>query len=542
MGRKQTDGQTIADELRRLRYQQQAIIDSIPDLVWHKDAESRFIAVNAAFCQSCGRSPAELVGKSDFDIWPRELAEQYRRDDLLVMAAREQKQVEEPLAGPDGCRRWIETTKTPFFDETGMVVGTVGVARDVDARRKAEQALLASECNYRELVESANSIIVRMNVSGRILFCNEFALRFFGYARDEIVGQLVTDTIVPHFESTGRDMRDMVATICADPDRYTKNENENITKSGRRVWISWANKAMEVGEGQEPEILCVGQDITEQRQLQALMLETEKMVTVGGLAAGLAHELNNPLGAIIQSVQNLRRRLSVGLAANEQAAAAAGIDIELLQRYLESRGIYEMLAHITTAGTRAADIIAKMLAFSQKSVIGRTSLQLPDLMERALDLAACDYELKKRYDFRGISIIRDYDSSFPSVVANAGEIEQVMFNLLKNAAQALAERPLGRSPQIKIRIVAQKDYAIFEVADNGPGIPVAVRAHIFEPFFTTKQVGEGTGLGLSVSYAIVVQRHHGSIQVDSREGEGATFVVRLPYERNVRAERGHEGE
>jgi signal transduction histidine kinase len=122
-------------------------------------------------------------------------------------------------------------------------------------------------------------------------------------------------------------------------------------------------------------------------------------------------------------------------------------------------------------------------------------------------------------------------------VANAGEIEQVMFNLLKNAAQALAERPEGRSPQIKLRIAAQKDCAVFDVADNGPGIPAAVRAHIFDPFFTTKQVGEGTGLGLSVAYAIVVQRHHGSIQVESREGEGARFVVRLPYECTVRVEK-----
>ncbi len=280
--------------------------------------------------------------------------------------------------------------------------------------------------------------------------------------------------------------------------------------------------------GQEPEILSVGQDLTEKRRLQAMMLETEKMVTVSGLAAGMAHELNNPLGAIIQGVQNLRRRLSGGLAANEEVAEEVGIDIASLERYLERRGIFDILSHISTAGTRAADLIAKMLAFSQKSVAGRTSVQLSILMDRAIELAACDYDLKKRYDFRSITISRDYDPAAPPVVAHAAEIEQVMFNLLKNAAQALAERPVERQPQIRVRIGALNGFAVIEVADNGPGIPDAVRAHIFDPFFTTKQVGEGTGLGLPVSYAIVVQHHQGSIEVESREGEGARFTVRLP--------------
>lgn len=398
-------------------------------------------------------------------------------------------------------------------------------------KRTDEVELASSDRNYRELVESTNSIIIRLDMAGRMIFCNEFALRFFGYERDELLWRPIVDTIVPQIESTGRDMRRVIAAICADPDRHALSENENITRDGRRVWVSWANKALAVVPGQEPEILCVGQDITEKKRLQALMLETEKMVTIGGLAAGMAHELNNPLGAIIQSVQNLWRRLSCGLPANEEVAAEEGIDIVALQRYLERRGIFEMLTHITSAGTRAADIIAKMLAFSQKSVIGRTDVQLSELMDRAIDLAACDYDLKKRYDFRGITIRRDYDPTLPPVVANVAEIEQVMFNLLKNAAQALAERPPHRLPRIDVRIGGQDGFAVVEVADNGPGIPGAVRAHIFDPFFTTKQVGEGAGLGLSVSYAIIVQHHQGSIQVDSREGEGARITVRLPCER-----------
>lgn len=513
-----------------MQHQQQAILNTIPDLVWLKDEESRFIAVNAAFGLACGLSPAELLGKSDYDVWPRELAEQYRRDDRLVMTTLEPTHFEEPLEEHSGRRRWIETIKTPYFDESGSVAGTAGIARDIDARKKAEEALASSELNYRELVESTNSIIIRLDVAGRIIFCNESALRFFGYGRDELVGRPIVDTIVPQIESTGRDMHGVITAICADPDRHALSEYENITRDGRRVWISWANKAIVVAAGHQPEILCVGQDITEKRRLQALMVETEKMITIGGLAAGLAHELNNPLGAIIQSTQNLRRRLTAGLAVNEQVAAEVGIDLAGLQQYLERRGIFEILTHITTAGTKAADIIVKMLAFSQNSGLGRSSVNLANLMERAIDFASCDYDLKKRYNFRSITITRAFDPKVPQVIVNVEEIQQVMFNLLKNAAQALAEHPADRLPRIDVKIGVQDGFAVIEVADNGPGIPAAIRAHIFDPFFTTKQVGEGTGLGLSVSYAIIVQHHQGCIQLDSREGEGACFTVWLPCE------------
>ena len=432
----------------------------------------------------------------------------------------------------NGRDRYLFSHAAPVRDRAGRVVAVVQTLEDLTDRRLAEEALRASERNYRELVESTNSIILRLDQQGRVVFCNDYGQRLFGYAREELLGRPLTETIVPAFESTGRDLHQHMAAICAEPDRYPLSENENITRDGGRLWVSWANKVLATVQGKATEILCIGQEITEKKRLQAQMIETEKMVTIGGLAAGMAHELNNPLGAIIQSAQNLRRRLSAGLAANEQVAAEVGIDIEKMQAYLQRRGIFEMLTHVTTAGARAADIIANLLAFSQKRVLGRSSVQLAELVERAIDLAACDYDLKKRYGIRDMVIERDYAPALPPVVVNGAEIEQVVFNLLKNAAQALAGCPADREPRIRVKVGRQDDFAFIEVADNGPGIPAAVRGRIYDPFFTTKRVGEGTGLGLSVSYAIVVQHYQGSIMVDSIEGEGARFTVRLPFERN----------
>jgi len=181
------------------------------------------------------------------------------------------------------------------------------------------------------------------------------------------------------------------------------------------------------------------------------------------------------------------------------------------------------------AGTRAADIIANMLAFSRKGTVNLEPTPLPQLIDKALELAACDYDLKKKYDFRNIRINREFDQDMPPIVMNNLEIEQVLLNIIKNAAQALAERPSGSMSQITIRTRLADQYAQIEVEDNGPGMSEEIRKRIFDPFFTTREIGVGTGLGLSVAYALVVNNHRGIISVDSELDRGTTFTLSLPF-------------
>lgn len=265
------------------------------------------------------------------------------------------------------------------------------------------------------------------------------------------------------------------------------------------------------------------------KQMQEIMLQTEKMVTVGGLAAGMAHELNNPLGVILQNMQNIQRRISPGLPANEAVARKVGVDFALVQEYLQQRGIFELLDHISTAGTRAADIVAKMLAFSRKGTAALEATRLPQLIDRAVELASCDYDLKKKYDFRTIDIIREYDLEMPPIVINPPEIEQVLLNIVKNAAQALAERADGAPARIVLRAHRSGQYAIIQVGDNGPGMSRETAKRVFDPFFTTREIGVGSGLGLAVAYALVVNNHRGTISVDSSPGKGTIFSISLPF-------------
>jgi len=416
----------------------------------------------------------------------------------------------------------------PWPEDIRLIVSSANYASIAIERINTLKALQESERNYRELVENANSIILRMDTSGRITFFNEFAQQFFGYTEAEILGQHLVGTIVPVNENNGSSLAEMIGAICRDPDRFALSENEHIRKNGEQVYISWSNKASLAADGSLGEILCIGQDITERKKMQQVMVQTEKMMTVGGLAAGMAHELNNPIGTIAQHTQNILRRISTKLPANTAAAVETGIDLANLRAYLERRGIVGMLEAINSSCERAATIIANMLTFSRKSAVQTESASLAALMEKSIELALCDYDLKKHYDFKNVTVVREYAPDLPLIQVVPMELEQVLLNLLKNAAQALAAHPPAAGPLITIRLYYDTSSVVIELEDNGPGIDEAERSRIFEPFYTTKEVGVGTGLGLSVSYAIIVNRHNGSITVDSPSGKGACFTIRLP--------------
>jgi signal transduction histidine kinase len=168
-----------------------------------------------------------------------------------------------------------------------------------------------------------------------------------------------------------------------------------------------------------------------------------------------------------------------------------------------------------------------MLQFSRCAGITKQPASLAQIVDQALELAASDYDLKKSYDFRSIEIIKDYQN-MPQVPIVSVEIEQVILNLLKNAAQAMTANPPDRRPRITLRLCREDRYAVLEVEDNGPGMTEDILGRVFEPFFTTKEPGVGTGLGLSVSYMIVTQNHKGFMELQSTPGRGTLFMVRLP--------------
>ena len=228
----------------------------------------------------------------------------------------------------------------------------------------------------------------------------------------------------------------------------------------------------------------------------------------------------------MQSAQMLQIAFDTSRPRTRQYLQACGIDAASLESYLNKRELGEYLAGIRTSGARAAKIVADLLSFSRRSSSKAVRQDLNELIHQTLDLAATDYDLKKKYDFRNISIVRELDPDLPQVVCDGQQIQQVVLNLVRNAAQAMAESE--RRPCLTLRTRQKGTWVQMEVEDNGPGIPEKLQERLFEPFFTTKDIGEGTGLGLWLCWSIVVERHKGQIWTESVPGGGIRFVVELP--------------
>ena len=265
--------------------------------------------------------------------------------------------------------------------------------------------------------------------------------------------------------------------------------------------------------------------------MDEVIIQNEKMLSIGGLAAGMAHEINNPLAGILQSADVLNNRLkdNLNMPVNIKAAEKAGTNLKSLESFLDARGILRLIDSIHEAGKRAAIIVQNMLAFARNEDTKVSTSNIEELFDRTVELASTEYNLNTKFDFKEISIIKEVEDNIPSIICESSKIQQVFLNLLKNGAEAMAT-DLSVKPQFIFRLKKgrNKSHIIIELEDNGPGIEEETRKRIFEPFFSTKPVGVGTGLGLSISFFIIVENHHGEMSVESSPGYGSRFIIKLP--------------
>jgi PAS domain S-box-containing protein len=474
----------------------QSLADTIPDRIYFKDLQSRFVRINEAMTRRFNlKSAAEAVGKTDCDFRSKEHADRAYKDEQHIMSTGEPLiDCEEMETRPDGHVTWSSATKVPLRDARGNITGLVGITRDITERKRIE-------ARFRRLVDSNAQGVIFFNMAGEITGSNDAFLHLTGYTGEDLEAGRVNWTAMtpPEYAHLDRHALEQIAAGGS----CVPYEKEFIRKQGSRVPVLLGAAAFEDNPG---EGVCFVLDLTERKKLETEFRQSQKMEAIGQLAGGVAHDFNNIL-AVIQGYADLLKTDS---------------DLSTAQS--------DYTAQIGAASQRAAALTRQLLLFSRKETMQARDMDLNQSINDVTKLLrrTLGEEIQLQFKFAMESLF---------IRADPGMMDQVLINLAVNSRDAM---PGGGQLAIETSavefdksILGQSDqcrpgsFACLTISDTGCGIAPEILSKIFEPFFTTKDVGKGTGLGLATVFGII-QQHQGWINVSSEVGRGTTFRIYLP--------------
>nr|WP_319492853.1 PocR ligand-binding domain-containing protein [uncultured Desulfobacter sp.] len=498
------------------------ILESMDEAVAVFNKDFTFRVLNQKLEAFSGRSRKEMIGKTPWDIFPDIKDARITENLKNAMKGRITSSIETQLINSDQTSLWAKVSHSPLRDENGRIIGVVAVLSDITQQKKNQEELRNLRNYLSNIIDSMPSVLVGVDSQGLVTQWNHKAEQVTGIGFEKAHSKPLVK-VFPHLA----DEMERIQTSIRDHQviRDSKVLRENLEETRYESITIYPL----VANGMEGAVIRVD-DVTDQVHMEEMMIQNEKMLSVGGLAAGMAHEINNPLAGMVQTTHVMSQRLSAAanLAPNQKAAQAAGTTIEAIEHYMQTRGILRMLDTITESGERVAQIVSNILSFARKNDSDDSVHDLNKILDKTIALAATDYDLKKEYDFKQIEILREYDNNLPAVPCQDSKIQQVVLNILTNGAQAMQEAGTLK-PRFILRTYADptRDMVCMEIEDNGPGMNKKTLKHIFDPFFTTKPTGVGTGLGLSVSYFIITENHKGELLVESSPDAGAKFIIRL---------------
>ena len=517
-----TDRRSAEDRLKQSESRYRTVVDNVQEgiLVFSSD---RKLYSNARFAEIVGSTVTDR-GELDFSsiIHPDDLAEVLRQQSELVEGRTTHSEFEFRVIAESGDTRCIRARATPveWLGESAIIT----FVADITERKQAEDKLRESEARYRTLFDtSTDGVLITEVETEKLRYGNASICRMLGYGQDELRNLRVSDLhpenalpeVIATFEAQSRGETVLASELpCVRKDGeviYAEISANRMTLDGRPCWVKFYR------------------DVTERRHMRAQLAQADRLSTMGALAAGVAHEINNPLSYVLYNLESLSaelpglldrmRRYQAGVndtsegAANESVGAGA---TAMNPRALEQ--IQERF-HDTLNGTRRIRDIARSLGtFSRVERDEIVPVDLMHVIEAATKM--CFNELKYR-----ARLVKKY-GKMPAVMASEGRLSQVFVNLLLNAAHSIDAGDVEDN-EIRVRTWAEEGAVCAEISDTGKGIAPEHMGRLFEPFFTTKEIGVGSGLGLSISKTIV-EGYGGTITVTSELAEGSAFVVRLP--------------
>jgi len=490
VGRDVTERKKMEEAINLQRAYFQQLFDNSPDAILMMATNDRAIQANRGFEVLFGYSNEEVKGRSLIELIIPEVDVQEASDSLQRILGGEVVRKESVRRRKDGSLVDVSVLAYPIrFND--KLVGTYGVYSDITERKQAEEKLRQSEENYKTLFNS--SVIGTFVLDAetmKIVIGNQAAAEMLGFSSvEEAIGINPLDFIL-------LEDREMVLEIVTkelfEQDLRRTQELRMITKDGREIWIS-ATAARIMHEGKLAGLISFT-DITEEKRQRERLMMTDRLASLGELASGTAHELNNPLTSII------------------------GFSQLLMEREVPD-DIREDLKLINNEAQRAASVTKNLLTFARKHAPEKQLNQINNIIEDVLKLRAYEYKANN------IEVERQFAPNLPEIMADYFQIQQVFMNIIINAEYFMINE--HNKGTLTITTKKQKDTVMILFADDGAGIPPESLRRIFDPFFTTKEAGKGTGLGLSICHGIVTE-HGGQIYARNQQGKGATIFVELP--------------
>lgn len=474
------------------------IIDALPVRVFWKDRSLAYLGCNAVFARDAGLAdPRDIIGKTDLEMVWRDQAARYREDDRQVIeSGRPKLLIEETQTTPAGDTITLLTSKVPLRDATGAISGILGTYEDISPLRRAE----ASEARLAMAVHQAAESIVITDAEGIIRDVNPAFEKNSGYSRDEVVGQ--NEGILQGGVHDAAFYQRMW-TVLTDG-RVWEGRLTNRRKDGTLYDEEVSISPMRDAAGKTVNYVAVKRDVTERERLESQLRRAQRMESIGTLAGGVAHDLNNALAPILMASELLRLALP----------DVAMQDLDLIE----------------SGARRGADLVKQLLGFARGVEVDRLPVKLGPLVDEVEHLVRSTFP-------KNIELRVDYPRELPVILGDATQVHQVLLNLLVNARDAMPE---GGTLSLEVHRTNLDDtwetdrlkivpgpYVVLQVTDTGGGIPPEIVDRIFDPFFTTKGADQGTGLGLATTLGIV-KGHGGFIRTYSNPGLGSTFRVYLP--------------
>jgi two-component system, cell cycle sensor histidine kinase and response regulator CckA len=478
-----------------------ALVETTSDWIWEVDKQGRYTYVSPKVKDLLGYDPAEVVGKTFFDLMTPEEAR--RVTPILEQTVTDEAPVEQlihVIPHKQGREVILETTGVPFRDEEGRLAGYRGIGRDITSRHHAEAALQESEARFRDMAELLPETIFETNLDGNLTYANKSGFNQFQITPGDLEKGLNIDAIIE--PSDHARLKKNISRILSGED-LGLNEYTALRRDGSRFPVM-ARSATILKEGRPAGLRGFLIDISDRKRLEEQFQQAQRMESIGTLAGGIAHDFNNLLMGIHGRIQLLQQ----------------GTDPSATQmKHLQS-----IVDHVRSASR----LTSQLLGFARAGKYDPKATDLNSLIGKTVDMfGRTRKELRMRQKLAG---------DLMSAVVDRTQIEQVLLNLFVNAWQAMPEggditvetrNATLLEKEERLYNLVPGDYAAITVSDTGEGMDAKTQERIFEPFYTTKPRGRGTGLGLASAYGII-RNHNGAIHVTSSPGHGSAFTILLP--------------